>query len=307
MSKKSQESLYLEKLRYDESLDDSWFAFFIDRKRFLFLLIFIIIIAGYLGLRSLPLESNPEVNIGIGIVSVVLPGGSPEVMEDLVTKKLEKEISKIKGIDTMTSSSMNSVSVISVQFKSDTNTTTAIRDLKDKVDLVKSKLPADAKEPVVKEVSFDDTPIWTFSLAGKYDGFQLRQYAKTIQDALEKNVLVSDVIISGGDETEYGVFIDPKKLDAYGLTIASVNSILASLNFTIPIGQYDIGAYTHSFNIDERYYTIAQLRDLVVAKTGTTGIVQLANIARVEEVAKKRTTMARLSSKGSAPESAVTL
>lgn len=165
MSKKSQESLYLEKLRYDPKLNDSWFAFFIDRKRFLFLLIFIIAIAGVLGLRSLPLESNPEINIGMGMVTTTLPGASPEVMEDLVTKKLEKEISKIKGIDTMTSNSQNSASMISVQFKSNADIATAMRDLKDKVDLVKPKLPADAKDPVVKEVSFDDTPIWTFSLA----------------------------------------------------------------------------------------------------------------------------------------------
>ncbi|MDD5377468.1 MAG: efflux RND transporter permease subunit [Candidatus Gracilibacteria bacterium] len=307
MSPKTQESLYLEKLTYDPKLDDSWFAFFIERKRFLFLLIIIIVIAGYLGLKALPLESNPEVSIGVGVVSVALPGGSPEVMEDLVTKKLEKEISKIKGIDTMTSTSMNSVSVISVQFKSDTDTATAMRDLKDKVDLVKPKLPADAKDPTVTEVSFDDTPIWTFSLAGKYDGFKLREYATTIQEELEKNVLVSDVTISGGDETEYGVFIDPKKLDAYGLTIGAVNSTLAAENFTVPIGQYDIGSYTHSFTVDERYYTVASLRDLVIAKTGTTGIIRLSDIARVEEVAKKRTTIARLSDKGSNPENAVTL
>ena len=202
---------------------------------------------------------------------------------------------------------MNSVSVVSVQFKSDADIATAMRDLKDKVDLVKPKLPADAKDPVVKEVSFDDTPIWTFSLAGKYDGFKLREYAKIVQEELEKNPLVSEVSISGGDETEYGVFIDPKKLDAYGLTIGAVNTALQSLNFTLPIGQYDIGSYSHSFNIDERYYTIASLRDLVIAKTGTTGIIRLSDIARVEEVAKKRTTIARLSDKGSNPELAVTL
>ena len=196
MSPKTQESLYLEKLKYDPKLDDSWFAFFIDRKRFLFLLIFIITIAGVLGLRSLPLESNPEINIGMGAVSVMLPGGSPEVMEDLVTKKLEKEISKIKGIDTITSNSRNSASTIAVQFKADADIATAMRDLKDKVDFVKPKLPADAKDPVVKEVSFDDTPIWTFSLAGKYDGFKLREYAKIIQQELEKNTLVSEVTIS---------------------------------------------------------------------------------------------------------------
>ncbi len=303
----SSQSAYLEKLTFDPKLNDSPFAFFLDRKRFMFLLIAIISIAGLLGLKSLPLESNPEVNIGIGTVSVVLPGASPEVMEDLVTKKLEKEISKIKGIDTMTSTSMNSVSVIVVQFKSDVDTADAMRDLKDKADFVKPKLPADAKEPVVREVSFDDTPIWTFSISGKYDGFALRKYAEKIQEELEKNSLVSEVTISGGDETEFGVFVDPKKLDAYGLTLQGVNSTLAALNFTIPVGSYDIGSYTHSLTIDGRYYSIDSLRDLVVSKTGNSGIVKLSDIADVREVAKKRTVISRLSDNGSEPLSAVTL
>ena len=167
MSPEKLQSAYLDKLTFDPKLNDSFFAFFIDRKRFLYLLIAIICIAGWLGLKSLPLESSPEVTIGIGTVSVVLPGASPEVIEDLVTKKLEKEISKVKGIDTMNSKSQNSVGVIVVQFKSDVDSATAMRDLKDKVDLAKSKLPADAKDPVVKEVSLDDTPIWTFSISGK--------------------------------------------------------------------------------------------------------------------------------------------
>ena len=129
MSPEKLQSAYLDKLTFDPKLNDSFFAFFIDRKRFLYLLIAIICIAGWLGLKSLPLESSPEVTIGIGTVSVVLPGASPEVIEDLVTKKLEKEISKVKGIDTMNSKSQNSVGVIVVQFKSDVDSATAMRDL----------------------------------------------------------------------------------------------------------------------------------------------------------------------------------
>lgn len=307
MSPEKLQSAYLDKLTFDEKLNDSWFAFFIDRKRFLFLLIGMICVAGYMGLKSLPLESSPEVTIGIGTVSVVLPGASPEVIEDLVTKKLEKEISKVKGIDTMTSTSQNSVGVIVVQFKSDVDVATGMRDLKDRVDLAKSKLPTDAKDPIVKEVSLDDTPIWNFSISGKYDGFALYDYAQKIQEELEKNPLVSEVNISGGDQTEYGVFIDPKKLEAYGLTISAVNNMIASLNFTLPIGNYDIDAYTHSLTIDERYYTVQKLKDLVVAKTGNSGIIHLGDIARVEEAAKKRTSLSRLSYQGSAPESAVSL
>lgn len=95
-NKKSIDSVYLDSLEYDPELENSIFTFFIDRPRFLILMIFIIGIAGFLGLRALPLESTPEVKIGVVSVITTLPGGSPEVLEDLVTKKIEQEVSKIK-------------------------------------------------------------------------------------------------------------------------------------------------------------------------------------------------------------------
>jgi multidrug efflux pump subunit AcrB len=98
-----------------------------------------------------------------------LPGASPENMEDLVTKKIEKEIAKVDGIDTITSTSQNSVSSIIVQFKSNVDTKNAVREVKDKVDIAKPNLPSDVKEPIIKEVSFSDTPIWTFAVSGNYD------------------------------------------------------------------------------------------------------------------------------------------
>nr|HRI36889.1 efflux RND transporter permease subunit [bacterium] len=307
MSDKSSESIYLDRLEYDPALEKSWFRFFLDRSRFIILLILIIVIAGYLSLQTLPLESNPEVQIGIGVVVTTLPGASPQVMEDLVTKKIETEVSKIKGIDTMSSSSRNSVSSITVQFKSDVDISDAMRDLKDKVDLAKSKLPEDANEPIVQEVSFDDTPIWIFSIAGPYDGFELYHYAKLIKDELEKNSLVSEVTISGGDETEFGVMIDPAKLEHYGLSLSAVNSAIQANNLTLPIGDFDIDQSTHVLTIDERYYTVNELQNLVVAKAGTTGTIRLRDIATVEQTPKKRTSLSRLSDGGSLPESAATL
>jgi len=65
----------------------------------------------------------------------------------------------------MTSNSKNSVSAITVQFKSNVDIPTSIRELKDKVDLAKKDLPTDAKEPTIQEFSFDDTPIWIFTIS----------------------------------------------------------------------------------------------------------------------------------------------
>lgn len=301
------ESQYLDKLEYDKSLDNSWYSFFIDRKRFTILIILMVMIAWWLWLKSLPLESNPEVNIWIASVIVTLPWATPESMEDLVTKKLEKEVAKIKWIDTMTSNSQNSVSSIVVQFKSDVDIKSAVRELKDKVDEVRPKLPSDIKEPIVKEFSFSDTPIWTFSISWDYDGFKLYDYAKKIRDELEKISLISEVNISGWDQTEFLVSVDPKKLETYWLTIAQVNSAIQNQNFTFPIWDYDIGNYTHSLTIDERFYNINNLKKTVITKLWDTWIITLSQVATVKESAKKVTSISRLSVSWNTPKNSVTL
>lgn len=79
--------------------------------------------------------------------------------------------------------------------------------------------------------------------------------------------------------------------------MAGVNSIISSLNFTIPLGEMDIGPNTHTLNVDERYFDIQTLKDLIVSKTGNTGIIYLRDVADVREAPVKRTTISRLSSK----------
>lgn len=304
---KNSASVYLDKLQYDPALDRSWFSFFIDRSRFLILVIVMLMAAGLISLSTLPLESQPEVEIGIAVASVSLPGASPETIEDQVIKKLEKEISKVKGVSKMTSTAQNSFGSVVVEFRSDVKIPDAVRELKDKVDLAKPNLPTDAKEPVVKEISFSDNPVWTFSIGGDYDGFQLYDYAKKLRDEIEKDPLVSEVRISGGDETEYTAWLDPAKLERYGLTATAVNQAISAQNFTIPVGELDVGDYVHKVSVDGRFFTVRDLADVPVAKMGVTGVVRLRDVAKIEETAKKRVTLSRLSAQGEAPTSAVTL
>lgn len=306
-----QESHYLDQLEFDEKLNKSVFAFFLDRTRLIILIVLMIFAAGIMAVKSLPLESNPEVNIGVITVVTTLPGASPQVMEELVTKKLEQQIAKVKGIDTVTSTSQNSVSAITVQLLSTTNNDQALSDIHNQVDLVIPNLPKDTNgqviNPTVKAISFDDSPIWAFSISGPYNGFQLYNYAKKIKDTLEANTLVSEADISGGDQTEFAVFIDPKKLDAYHLSLSQVNSALANANFNMPIGTFDVENYTHVVSVDARYYTSQDIKDLVVAKLGDTGIIHMRDIANISDYPIKRTTYSRLSSKGSEPIDAVTI
>jgi len=305
------ESIYLHNLEYDKKLDRSWRAFFIDRVRFLWLILLMIFIAGYLWLRNLPLESTPEVDIGMAYVVTMLPGASPESVEDLVTKKIEKHISKVTGVDKITSTSMNSSSVIIVQFLTGIDTADAVRNLRDKVDDAKPELPEDTKESIIREVSFNDFPIWTFALSGDYEWeewwFELYEHAKKVRDELEKHPLVSEVTISGGLEREFGVFVDPQKMTQYGVSLSMVNSAIASMNMTMPIGSIDVDSYKKTINLDTRFYTVETLKNIIVTKIGDTGIVYLKDVADVRESPKKITTISRLSVDGQPSFNAITL
>lgn len=312
MSDKEIWSKYLEKLEFDNKLLWSWSDFFLTRTRFIILLVIIITISWIMSARKLPLESNPEVKIWIWTVVTTLPWASPEMVEDLVTKKLEKQINKIKWIDTMTSTSKNSVSIITVQFTSDKDIPTAIRELKDKADLTKKDLPTDAKDPVVTEISLDDSPIWTFTISWDYNGFKLYDYWKLIRDELEKNPLVSEVRVSGWDQVEFRVDIDPKKLYQYWLAVWTVNSAISWQNFTIPIWDLNVDKYKHTVTVDERYFDIETVKNIVVAKNWDSWIIRLKDIANISESPTKRTTISRLSYKQndstmSLPSNAVTL
>ncbi len=128
---------------------------------------------------------------------MALPGASPESVEDLIVKKIEKNVSKVKDIDKMTSTSQNSFASVTLQFKTGVDMKKALQDVKEQVDLAKKDFPESAKEPSVKELNFRDTPIWVFSLAGNKTPLELNEIAKDIKEEIEKIPNVSSVNITG--------------------------------------------------------------------------------------------------------------
>lgn len=293
----SSDNKYIAKLTYDPELEKSWFTFFTDKFRVIFLFILVFIIAGIIALKSLPLESTPEVDLGIISVSVALPGASPETIEDLIVKKIEKNVSKVKDIDKMTSTSQNSFGSVTLQFKTGVDIKKALQDVKEQVDLAKKDFPESAKEPSVRELNFRDTPIWVFSLAGNKTPLELNQIAKDIKEEIERIPNVSNVDITGGDDVEFSITYDSKKLEMYNLTPEQINQIIQSTNLTLPIGDYAVDKYTHTMNVDNRFYSVQSLRDIAIANIGDPGVIFLRDVADVQETTKKRETRSRLSLK----------
>jgi len=304
---KSSDYLYLEKLEFRPELRKSWLNFFVANFRVVILLIILLTAWGAYSYIQLPLESQPEVKIPYAVVMTSYPGASPTDVEELITKKIETDISGIKDIKTITSSSANSLSMVSVEFDAKADLDASIRKLRDQVNSTKNNLPADANDPIVKEISFDDTPIFSFSLAGPFDGFTLRSYAEKIQDELEKIPGVREVNISGGDIREFEIAYDPQKLTFYNISPDQANQIIKATNLVFPGGNFDGQKFSYPIKADARFYTAEKLSDTPLYHADNGAIVYLKDVARVSEKAIKKTAYSRFSAKGQAPQNDISI
>ena len=303
----SSDQTYLARLQFDPKLRESWLNFFVVNFRVVLLLIVALTAWGVYSYQSLPRESNPEINIPVAIVSTPYPGASPADVEELVTKKLETAISGLRGIKKVTSTSANSISSISVEFEAGEDVKDSIRTLRDKVTDVKSDLPSESKDPVVREVSFDDQPILTVAMTGPYDGLTLRTYADDIKKEIEKLPGVREANVSGGDVTEFSVAYDPDKLAAYGISLQQVNAAVSGANIALPSGNVDNGSFTYSVRTDARIFDAKTLGELPVMTLSAGNSIFLKDVATVEEKAIERTVFSRISSHGSESKDAVTI
>lgn len=303
----SSDSRYLERLEFNPELRKTWLNFFVVNFRVVILLILIISAWGIYSFFSLPRESNPEIKIPIALVTTFYPGASPTDVEELVTKRIEANLSGLSGLHKITSQSYNSLSSIQVEFAANEDIQGAIRNLRDKVESVKSDISTDAEDPVVSEISIDDMPIWSISLTGPYDGFTLRSYVEQIEDELEKIPGVREIQVAGGDELEYEIAYKPDRLIFYGIAADDANRAVLMANTAIPSGNFESDNLIFPIRVDGKMTEVAQIANIPIGHTSSGATILLRDVANVSEKAIKKTTYSRLSTDGSAAQNSISL
>jgi multidrug efflux pump len=147
-----------------------------------------LVLFGVIGYTQLAVREFPDVDAPIVSVSTVLPGANPQVVESAVTDILEEELSTVEGLRTLTSSSGEGVSNISLEFNLERDVEAAAQDTRDKVARIRERLPEDVEEPVVAKQDADAQPFFWLALTGEnYDLLQLSD----IGDRLVKTRLQS--------------------------------------------------------------------------------------------------------------------
>lgn len=302
----STEYVYLDNLSFDPELKKSKMNFFLTHFRVIVLILVLLSAWGIYSYIQLPLESMPEVKIPMAVVITTYPGAAPSDIEELITKKIETEVSGIKDIDTITSNSSNSISSIVVEFNAKADLDDSIRKLRDSVNNI-TDLPEEANEPMVKEVSLDDTPIFSVSLFGPFDGLRLRQYAEDIQKELEKIPGVREVNVSGGDQGEFEIAYDPNKLLIFNILPEQANLVVKAANVVFPSGSVEGENFTYPIRTDGRFFDADKLKNIPITHSEDGAIIYLKDIAAVSETAIKKTVYSHSSTLGSEPQNSATI
>jgi len=266
----------------------------IRRYPMIFAFMVIIAVIGYDSYRSLPRESAPDVKIPFVMVVAPYAGTSPADMENLVTRKLERELKGLPDLKEMTSSSFYGMAQVTLEFTSDVDMSDALQKVRDRVDLAKPELPTDTREDlIIMEISSSDWPIMQINLAGDYDLFELKKAGEDLQETLEQIPGVLSVDLVGGIENEVQVDVDPERLEFYGLALADVQDAIALQNLTIPGGKLSLGQYDYQVRVPGEVDHVDEILDFVV-NPGAATPVYLRDVATVEFGIKDRETISRV-------------
>lgn len=245
---------------------------FIVRKKKITILFFIIAaIGGIYGFTTLPRQESPDITSYTAVVTTVLPGGTPEKVEQTVTKKIEEKIKEIQGLKSITSESRDSVSIITVEVNKKQKPKEKWDELRKKVQDAEPDLPEDAKKPKVND-DLSKTFIQTLNITANSleDLYNIRTDINGWKDQLRTIQGVSDVTIIGLPDKQVKVDLDTQKLYNYGVTWKQVTAAIQGDRDKTPLGNLDNENHRYQLVLSESYNP-EDLNNIIVStsKTGT--------------------------------------
>lgn len=243
-----------------------------------------IIIFGFIGYMFLGVREFPSIDPAQINVRTSYTGANADIIESQITEPLEKAINQIDGIRNISSSSNQGSSNITVEFELEKNLEEAANDVRDKVSQATSSLPQDIDAPpVVSKADSDSEPIITMTVqSATRSPLDLSDYAENvIAERLQTIPGVSTVQIWGQKRYSMRLWIDPVKLNSYGVTVSDVRTALTSQNVELPTGKLT-GANTElTVKTQGNLATAEQFNNIIVKSDGDK-IVKLSDVGRAE-------------------------
>lgn len=242
-----------------------------------------IILFGVVGYTFLAIRDYPAIDPAIVTVSTSYTGANPDIIESQVTEPLEKQINGIPGIRTITSSSSLGSSNITVEFELGVDLDVAASDVRDKVSQASRGLPQDIDAPpVVTKADANSDFLIILAVQSRSKGLmELSDYAENVlQQQFQTINQVSSINIFGQKRYAMRIWIDPDKMNAYGVSFTDIRTSLNNENIDLPPGKIYGNNTELTIKTLGRLTNEKQFRNLII-REDSAGIVRLGDVANV--------------------------
>src|SRR6201996_930013 len=268
----------------------------IDNKTAVYVMIFLITLLGLLSYNRLPKENFPDIAQSKVFITTAYGGQSPENIETLVTKQLEKQLKSLKGLKKVTSNTAQNVSIITAEFNANINIKDAKQDVKDAVDKAKQDLPQNdnnLKESVISDINVADLPILYVNLSGDYDLKKLKEYADVLKDEIESYKEISKVDEVGALTPEIQVNVDLNKMAAAQISFGDITQAIGNENILASAGTVKTDGVRRSIDIKQDFKSADEVAAMVI-RNPRGASVYLRDIADVKDSFLEQESYARL-------------
>jgi HAE1 family hydrophobic/amphiphilic exporter-1 len=227
----------------------------------------LLVFIGMQSFNALPITRFPNIDVPLVSISVTQSGASPAELEMQVTKEIEDAVASITGIDEIQSTVTDGSSQTNVMFRMEVPTEQAVQDTKDAIDRIRSDLPANIEEPIVSKVDVEGQAIQTFAVSSP--DLSLEELSWFVDDTIKRSLQgqsgIGRVDRYGGAEREVRIELTPGKLDAYGITAASVNQQLRGTNVDLGSGRGQVAGSEQAIRVLGDARNVAELADTTIA------------------------------------------
>jgi len=252
------------------------------------ILIFVgLMVMGLYSLMQLPVDLYPEMELPFVVVITTYPGASASDIESNVTRPLENALNSVSKLKELTSTSSDGASVVFMNFEYGTNLDEASNDIRSALSFTERVLPSDCEKPTIIKFSTSMMPIVFYAITAKesYAGLEKILDEKVV-NPLNRIEGVGSVALSGVPGRKVYIDVDPRKMEAYNLTIEQIGNVLRAENMNMPAGFIEMGKTDYPLRIQGEFLESDVVKNLVVSSFNGNSIY-LKDVAQVNDTIRE--------------------
>lgn len=268
----------------------------IERPTLLTVFYILIVLAGIYGFQTLRYELVPQFSPPVITAVTVYPGASPKEVEKEVTDEIENAFASLENIETISSISRDNFSLVKLELNVGSDVDEVLQNASRKLLAIIAELPSEARPPVLTRFDFNDLPIIRLAVFSNEGIVELTRFCNDVASPqIAKINGVADISVSGGLENEIMVSVDPDRLKLNNVSLLQVLNAVGKSNRNIPAGSVGSLMLNIPVEMNGRFKSLDELRNLVIFKNPGYGIsVKVKDVAEVYETQKPVQVLSRL-------------